>query len=185
MAIKSKPKKKLNKAEEHELARGQWEAYTRARDTGHQDYIAVAKRCDAFYRGEQWDAADLATLDDQGRPALTINTILPTINTILGEQTTRRMDVNFKPRGNGKQEVADVLTKLYMQIGDNNKLSWVESQVVADGLIQDRGWFDVRIDFKFFQTPINHFQCDYPLAMWIFNGGFILYHHVVLFFTFK
>ena len=147
MAIKSKPKKKLNKAEEHELARGQWEAYTRARDNGHQDYIAVAKRCDAFYRGEQWDAADLATLDDQGRPALTINTILPTINTILGEQTTRRMDVNFKPRGNGKQEVADVLTKLYMQIGDNNKLSWVESQVFADGLIQDRGWFDVRIDF--------------------------------------
>mgnify|MGYP003145306181 CR=1 FL=1 len=147
MAIKSKPKKKLNKAEEHELARGQWEAYTRARDNGHQDYIAVAKRCDAFYRGEQWDAADLATLDDQGRPALTINTILPTINTILGEQTTRRMDVNFKPRGNGKQEVADVLTKLYMQIGDNNKLSWVESQVFSDGLIQDRGWFDVRIDF--------------------------------------
>ena len=57
------------------------------------------------------------------------------------------MDVNFKPRGNGKQDVADVLTKLYMQIGDNNKLSWVESQVFSDGLIQDRGWFDVRIDF--------------------------------------
>jgi hypothetical protein len=34
-----------------------------------------------------------------------------------------------------------------MQISDNNKLDWVESQVFADGLIQDRGWFDVRIDF--------------------------------------
>ena len=147
MAKKAKPKKNLSKAEEHELARTQWNAYTRARDNGHQDYIAVAKRCDAFYRGEQWDAADLATLDDQGRPALTINTILPTVNTVLGEQSTRRMDVNFKPRGRGKQEVADVLTKLYMQIGDNNKLNWVESQVFADGLIQDRGWFDVRIDF--------------------------------------
>ena len=120
MATKSKPKKKLNKAEAHELARGQWEAYTRARDHGHQDYIALAKRCDAFYRGEQWDAADLATLDDQGRPALTINTILPTINTVLGEQSTRRMDVTFKPRGSGQQAIADVLTKLYMQIGDNN-----------------------------------------------------------------
>ena len=147
MATKSKPKKNLSKAEEHELARGQWEAYTRARDHGHQDYIAVAKRCDAFYRGEQWDAADLATLDDQGRPALTINTILPTINTVLGEQSTRRMDVTFKPRGSGQQAIADVLTKLYMQIGDNNKLNWVESQVFSDGLIQDRGWFDVRIDF--------------------------------------
>jgi len=146
-SIKSKPKKKLSKLEEHELARGQWEAYTRARDNGHQDYIAVAKRCDAFYRGEQWDAADLATLDDQGRPALTINTILPTINTVIGEQTTRRMDVTFKPRGSGQQEIADVLTKLFLQISDNNKMDWVEAQVFADGLIQDRGWFDVRIDF--------------------------------------
>ena len=34
-----------------------------------------------------------------------------------------------------------------MQIGDSNKLEWLESQVFADGLIQDRGWFDVRIDF--------------------------------------
>ena len=148
MAYKSdKPKRRLSKAKEHQLARDQWDAYTRARDNGHQDYIAVAKRCDAFYRGEQWDYADLATLDDQGRPALTINTILPTINTVLGEQSTRRADVTFKPRGRGKQDVADTLTKLFMQISDNNKLDWVEAQVFSDGLIQDRGWFDVRIDF--------------------------------------
>ena len=81
MAYRSdKPKKRLSKAKQFQLALDQWNAYTRARDNGHQDYIAVAKRCDAFYRGEQWDAADLSTLDDQGRPALTINTILPTIN---------------------------------------------------------------------------------------------------------
>ena len=148
MAYRSdKPKKKLSKAKQFQLARDQWNAYTRARDNGHQDYIAVAKRCDAFYRGEQWDAADLSTLDDQGRPALTINTILPTINTVLGEQSTRRADVTFKPRGRGEQEVADTLTKLFMQISDNNKMDWVEAQVFSDGLIQDRGWFDVRIDF--------------------------------------
>ena len=148
MAYRSdKPKKKLSKAKQFQLARDQWNAYTRARDNGHQDYIAVAKRCDAFYRGEQWDAADLSTLDDQGRPALTINTILPTINTVLGEQSTRRAEVTFKPKGRGKQEIADTLTKLFLQISDNNKLDWVEAQVFSDGLIQDRGWFDVRIDF--------------------------------------
>ena len=148
MAYRSdKPKRRLSKEKEHQLARDQWDAYTRARDNGHQDYIAVAKRCDAFYRGEQWDYADLATLDDQGRPALTINTILPTINTVLGEQSTRRMDVTFKPRSSGQQEIADTLTKLFLQISDNNKMDWVEAQVFSDGLIQDRGWFDVRIDF--------------------------------------
>ena len=148
MAYRSdKPKKRLSKAKQFQLARDQWNAYTRARDNGHQDYIAVAKRCDAFYRGEQWDAADLSTLDDQGRPALTINTILPTINTVLGEQSTRRAEVTFKPKGRGKQEIADTLTKLFLQISDNNKMDWIEAQVFSDGLIQDRGWFDVRIDF--------------------------------------
>jgi len=138
----------MNAAEEAALAKSQWDAYTRARDNGHTDYIDIAKQCDAYYRGEQWDAADVAALDDQGRPALTINTILPTINTVIGEQSTRRADIRFKPRGSGMQETADVLTKVFLQISDNNKLDWVESQVFSDGLIQDRGWFDVRIDFS-------------------------------------
>ncbi len=148
MAEYKKKKKKLSEAESLTLAKRQWECYIRARDSGHEEYIDTAKKCDAFYRGDQWDEADMAALDDQGRPALTINTILPTVNTVLGEQSTRRADVQFKPRGSGVQEISEVLTKLYMQISDNNKLEWVESQVFADGLIQDRGWFDVRIDFS-------------------------------------
>jgi hypothetical protein len=109
----------------------------------------MAKKCDDFYRGEQWDADDEAMLESEGRPALTINTILPTVNTILGEQSTRRADVQFKPRRGADQDVADVLTKVYMQIADNNKLDWVEQQVFSDGLIMDgRGYFDVRMDFS-------------------------------------
>jgi len=143
----SKKKKKLSTEEEHYIATNQFERYERARDNGHLEYIETAKKCDAFYRGNQWDPADVAMLDDEGRPALTINTILPTINTVLGEQSTRRADVNFKPKGNGTQELADVLNKLYIHIADTNKLDWLESTIFADGLIQDRGYFDVRIDF--------------------------------------
>ena len=146
MAYK-KTKKKLTKAEELTLAKNQWNAYVRARDAGHDEYIDMAKRCDAYYRGDQWDEFDMQQLDDQGRPALTINTILPTINAVLGEQSTKKADIQFKPRGGGHQAIADVLTKVYAQISDNNKLDWVEAQVFQDGLIQDRGWFDVRIDF--------------------------------------
>ena len=143
----SKNKTKLSKEEEHFIATNQFERYERARDNGHLEYIETAKKCDAFYRGNQWDPADVASLDDEGRPALTINTILPTVNTVLGEQSTRRADVNFKPKGNGTQEIADVLNQLYLHIADTNKLDWLESQVFSDGLIQDRGYFDVRIDF--------------------------------------
>ena len=139
--------KKLNAAEEAQIAKNQWDRYVRARDNGHLEYIDMAKRCDSFYRGEQWDEADIAALDNEGRPALTINTILPTVNTVLAEQTSRRADVQFKPRRGGEQATADVLTKLYMQLGDANKIDWVESQVFSDGLIMDRGYFDVRMDF--------------------------------------
>ena len=70
MAYK-KTKKKLNKAEELTLAKNQWNSYVRARDAGHDDFIDMAKKCDAYYRGDQWDEFDQQQLDDQGRPALT------------------------------------------------------------------------------------------------------------------
>ena len=140
---------KISSEKEHEIASSQWDRYVRARDNGHLDYIELAKKCDAFYRGDQWAMEDIATLDSEGRPALTINTILPTVNTVLGEQSSRRADVKFKPRKGGDEDVANTLTKVFMQVADNNKLDWVEQQVFSDGLILDgRGYFDVRVDFS-------------------------------------
>ena len=140
---------KMTPAEQQEVSSKQWDRYVRARDNGHLEYVEMAKKCDAFYRGDQWDESDVAALDAEGRPALTINTVLPTVNTVLGEQSTRRADVQFKPRRGGDEAVAHTLTKLYMQIADNNKLDWVGQQVFSDGLILDgRGYFDVRIDFS-------------------------------------
>lgn len=145
----NKQKVRLTPAEEQHLASIQWDRYVRARDHGHLEYIHMAKKCDEFYRGDQWDMEDQDALEAEGRPALTINTILPTVNTILGEQSSRRADIRFKPRRGGNQALADTLTKVFMQIADNNKLDWVEQQVFSDGLIMDgRGYFDVRMDFS-------------------------------------
>jgi len=149
MAHHSDKKRNISPGEEDQIARNQYDRYVRARDNGHLEYIDMAQKCDAYYRGDQWDMADVSALDAEGRPALTINTILPTINTVLGEQSTRRADIQFKPRRGGEEEVAYTLNKLYMQIADNNKLDWVEQQVFSDGLIMDgRGYFDVRMDFS-------------------------------------
>lgn len=144
-----KKSKKIDPAKEEEITRTQWARYERARDNGHLDYVEMALKCDEYYQGDQWDLDDSAALEAEGRPALTINTILPTVNTILGEQSSRRADVKFKPRRGGEEAVAHTLTKLYMQISDNNKLDWIEQQVFSDGLIMDgRGYFDVRMDFS-------------------------------------
>ena len=149
MKYPTKKKSSMSPEEEGRIASTQWDRYERARDNGHLEYIEMAKKCDAYYQGDQWEIEDVSILDAEGRPALTVNTILPTINTVLGEQSTRRADIQFKPRRGGSEEVADTVNKVYMQIGDNNKLDWVEQQVFSDGLIMDgRGYFDVRIDFS-------------------------------------
>lgn len=139
--------KKLSAAEEDRITANQWERYVRARDNGHTEYMALAQRCDKFYLGDQWETADLAALGD--RPALKLNMILTTVNAVLAEQSQRRVDVQFKPKKGGKQDIANVLNKVYEHISTNNKLDWIEQTVFADGLIMDgRGFFDVRVDFK-------------------------------------
>lgn len=122
--------------------------YIRARDNGHSKYVELAAKLNGMYTGEgQWDEAAKAKLEREGRPALTFNMILAVINTALGQHLRRDVQINFKPRRNASREVATVLNKLTMQILHANRFRFVEMQVAADGLIQDRGFFDVRMDF--------------------------------------
>lgn len=124
-----------------------WDAYIRARDSGHLDYLRDSSKQDDYYRGEQWDEQDKQRLENQGRPALTINHILPTINTVLGEQASNRMVLKFKPARNATYEDARVLEKLAQFILEDQEFQWKESEVFADGLIRDRGYFDIRMNF--------------------------------------
>jgi hypothetical protein len=131
-----------------DLARQIWSRYTFLRDNGHADYVKKAEKCEGFFAGQQWEAGDLAYLKSVKRPALTINKIISTISNVMGAQIFNRTDTAFKPRNEGATaEVADALTKVYMQIGDNNQLTWVRSDVFADGIITSRGFYDIRLDF--------------------------------------
>ena len=132
----------------NDLAMQVWRRYAWLRDNGHLSYVAKASKCEDFFVGLQWDQNDLALLRQYKRPALTINKIISTISNVLGEQIFNRTDIAFKPRNEGAtSEVADALTKVFMQIGDNNQLPWVRSDVFSDGIIGSRGFFDVRLDF--------------------------------------
>ncbi|MGB0969436.1 MAG: hypothetical protein ACPGVG_00535 [Mycobacterium sp.] len=125
-----------------------WKAYTRARDAGHSEYVREAAKFDRYYRGDQWDPADRQRLEAEGRPVLTINAILSVINAVLGEHSTQRASIAFKPRKNAAQSTADVMTKLALHVQDNNDYANVENTVVGDGLVEDRGYFDIRVDFS-------------------------------------
>ena len=131
------------------LARKQWDRYTAAMDRGHTDFQRQALKNEDFYMGAgfQWDADVKAALEAMNKPWLEENIIFATVNTVLGYQTQSRMDIAYKPREIGDQETSDILTKLGMFIVDQNRFPWVESQVFADGMIQQRGYFDIRMSF--------------------------------------
>ena len=131
-------------------ARAVWERYEYGRDRGHRQYCAQARRCERFYLGGglQWSPEDLAVLQEAGRPAHEINLVQPAVNAAVGYQIHNRMDISYRPRGNGADDqLATAHSKVAMQIADQNQLHWKETEVFADGLIQQRGYFDIRLDF--------------------------------------
>ena len=131
------------------LVNEQWERYNAALDRGHRKYQAQAKLNERFYigAGQQWEEDVKRELELSGKPWLEENVIFSTVNTVLGYQTQSRMDIAYKPREEQDQETSDILTQLSMFIVDQNKFPWKESQVFSDGLIQQRGFFDIRMGF--------------------------------------
>lgn len=130
-----------------DCARCNYEQFSYFYDNGHQNFIERANRSYDFVRGKQWSPTDKAPLDAAGRPALTINQLLPTFAVIMGEFLANRADVTFLPAKDGKDEVADAMTRLWLNTVNSNKLDWLELQVIERGLITGRGFFDMRVDF--------------------------------------
>lgn len=129
------------------VASEQWYRYVYLRDNGHLDFIEKANKCDAYYLGQQWTRADKAILEAQRRPALTINKILPTIDTVVGEQINTRVDFAFKPRRPGQEDLSSVIEQVFKVILDDNQYQWKETEVAEDGFITSRGYLDTRLKF--------------------------------------
>lgn len=137
-----------------------WDRYLYLLSRGHDQYIYRAARLEGFYQGGtvdgngilmgggQWNEADLSVLHEQGRPAYEFNEIKPAINSAIGYQIHNRMDISFRPAGSGAdQELADIRSKLAMFICGQEKFHYKETQVFTDGLVEQRGYFNVRVRF--------------------------------------
>lgn len=130
---------------DNELTTKIYNRYAWLRDHGHQDFITKHDKCERFFAGDQWDRADKARLQLLRRPALTINKILSTIGNIMGEQIYNRSEISFRPRNGAPSDIAEILTKVFKHISDNNQLDWKRSDMFADGIIGSRGYLDVRL----------------------------------------
>lgn len=135
---------------EYQLAQQNWQRYRYGVLRGHRNYTSQARICERMYLGggRQWDPKDVLILKAAGRPAYEFNEVKPALNAAIGYQINNRMDISFRPRGEGTDQAkADIRTKITKQIADAQHLHWKETEVFSDGLIEQRGYFDVRVEF--------------------------------------
>ncbi len=129
-------------------ASANWARYMYGRTRGHDEYCERAAYLERMYLpGKQWSDEDKDTYTD--RDLHEFNEIFPAVNAAIGYQIHNRMDIAFKPRaGEADENLASVRSKIAMQIADNNMLHWKETDVFTDGVIEQRGYLDLRIDYS-------------------------------------
>ena len=81
---------------DRKLAMETWNRFIALKDA-HKDYVKRALLNDDYYAGKQWLDSDVEDLDEEGRPHLTINMIMSTVNAFIREQQKTRADIKFKP----------------------------------------------------------------------------------------
>lgn len=127
-----------------------WNAYQRNRDDGHTKYVEEAKMFDRYFVGGadgQWDPIVVQALDKEHRPHHTVNLVLSTVNVAIGQYISQRQDIDCRPaNGPASETVATDLRKIFKHISNDSHSRWVERRVFEDGCIQDRGFFEIRLD---------------------------------------
>lgn len=122
---------------------------------GQSEYIQKAITNYGFYEGgdKQWDATDIAILDQKKRHHLSLNIIFPIINLLTGYERQNRMDIKCYPRKGGLGIVADLLTELAKHAEDMSNGVYVRSAVFYDGIISSKGFMN--LDIKYDEDPFN------------------------------
>lgn len=117
-------------------------------ENGHDEWIRTASRCFDFYRGRQWEEADLAFLRAAGRPALTFNTIEALVRAMKGIQRAMRNDVRYIPIEDADAAAAKVRDQLWLHVQNQNHLDFVETEIWERGLVMGRAFYDIRMRYN-------------------------------------
>lgn len=134
-----------------ETARDIFERFGDIYMRGHEDFMKDARRQEDYYLagGRQWRREDRDELESDGRPCYEADVVKPAVNAAAGYQIANRVDVSFVPRGGAADEKsAKLLSKVVRQQLDNANWRFKETDAFLDGLIQRRGFIDIRMDYS-------------------------------------
>lgn len=99
-----------------------------------------------FYKGDQWDVDLRSTMENDGRPCLTINEVQANVDTIVGVHKEQVTDFQVLPREMGDDKVAEVSSYLLKYVSDRNRLRFTDGDIFRDMVVTGVGYYDVFID---------------------------------------
>ncbi|MCK4322594.1 hypothetical protein KAX08_08780 [candidate division WOR-3 bacterium] len=121
-----------------------WEETKKGNRLWRQDAIQNYE----FVCNDQWDSAERSLLEEEEKPCLTINHVLPIINLLSGMERQNRADIKAFPRKGGTRIIADAFTSLVKHSVDMCHGETEQSIQFTDGLISGKGWLKTDISFK-------------------------------------
>lgn len=101
-----------------------------------------------FVGNEQWRDEDIAAMEEQRRPALTINKIFPQVMWLLGVQRQQRTEPQMLPFEPGDARRAELMGLLYKWAGTNSREPVVDSMVFQDKIISGMGFWKCSVNFE-------------------------------------
>lgn len=127
-----------------------------------------AKEDYSFVEGYgQWDQKQRDELWRQNRPALVMNSILPVVNLISGQERASRLGITYKPRGLDDDRFAQIANMAYRYASDNSEAVFNVSDAFHDMVICGRGWLGCFMDFMNHEDPLGEIGVHriHPLTM--------------------
>jgi len=130
-----------------------FQEWFKASQEADHEWRIKAKENLRFYIGKQWDASDIAKLNREKRPALTINKIFPLINFLHGYIIQNSQDISVINRKGATKDEAEVLTECIKHVIDTSDGEDEVVKVFLDGIKTGRGFLSGRVDYT--DDPIN------------------------------
>jgi hypothetical protein len=147
--------------DEQQICNDEYDRFLFYVTNGFSDYVDTVDTNFRYYRGPygghgsvnrrggHWSDEDRDHMEKVlKRECHETNRIFQPIETMVGEQIFTRADITFKPRKGGSSEkTAKALSQLAMHVQQDTGYHRKEKTIWRDGLIKQRGFFDIRMKF--------------------------------------
>jgi hypothetical protein len=123
-------------------------------------------QCFQYREGDQWTAAELASLAERHQPDTVNNQVAVVVNKLVGDVVNQRVRLGYRGR-NAKldESEANLLSDIFLFIKQSNDLEFEERDMADDGFTCGMGVLDVDVTFDDIANPFIKIRHEDPLIV--------------------